>query len=265
MYPVLLNSPDLTIGTYSVLMAIAVVLSTALAVREAERRGTGLTYGLALCALAGALVGARAFWILQFSHPGQLWRALMIWSPGLVLYGGVAGGIAVAAIGLRRRRVPILPALDAAVPYLALGEGIARIGCFLAGCCWGRPCGLPWAVRFPAGSLAHQHQIEQGLVEATTAIPLPVHPTQLYMTAGLLLVFVLLKVGLARSPYPGFVLTAHLFLYGLLRFAVEAFRGDSERLFLSMTLSQMISLAMCVLAAGALAALGMRRRRASVP
>lgn len=265
MYPVLLNSPDLTIGTYSVLMAIAVVLSTALAVREAERRGTGLTYGLALCALAGALVGARAFWILQFSHPGQLWRALMIWSPGLVLYGGVAGGMAVAAIGLRRRRVPILPALDAAVPYLALGEGIARIGCFLAGCCWGRPCGLPWAVRFPAGSLAHQHQIEQGLVEASSAIPLPVHPTQLYMMAGLFLVFVLLKVGLARFSFPGFVLTAYLFLYGALRFTVEAFRGDSERVFASMTLSQTISLAVCVLAAGTLAALGMRRRRASVP
>ncbi|MCC6487381.1 MAG: prolipoprotein diacylglyceryl transferase [Candidatus Hydrogenedentes bacterium] len=264
MCPVLLNSSHLVIGTYSVLLSFALVLSTALAVREAERRATGLTYGLALCTLAGALVGARAFWILQFAHPSQLWRALMIWSPGLVLYGGVAGGIATVAIGLRIRRAPALPAMDAAVPYLALGEGIARIGCFLAGCCWGRPCVLPWAVQFPAGSLAHRHQIEQGLVEAGSALALPVHPTQLYMMSGLILVFVLLKIGLARSPYPGFVLTAYLFLYGGLRFTVEAFRGDSERVFASMTVSQMMSLAMFVLAAGMLA-LGMRRSRCSVP
>ena len=264
MYPVLVNSPYLTIGAYSVLLAVAVVLSTALAVREAERRETALTYGLALSTLAGALIGARAFWILQFSEPSQLWRALMIWSPGLVLYGGVAGGIAVMAVGLRLRRAPVLPAMDAAIPYLALGEGIARIGCFLAGCCWGRPCKLPWAVQFPAGSFAHEHQSEQGLLEAGAALPLPVHPTQLYMMTGLFLTFVLLRISLKRSPFQGFVLLAYLFLYGLLRFTVEAFRGDSERVFAAMTLSQAISLATCVLAAGALAVAGMRRWRASV-
>ncbi len=241
MHPVLFEFAGITIGSYSVLLAIAIVVSVSLAVREAERRHLPITYPMAVLVLLGALFGARVFWILQFSEPSQLWRAVILWSPGLVFYGGLVGGNLVLLVALRYRGAPLWPSLDVVAPHAALGEGIARIGCFLAGCCWGRVCTVPWGVRFPAGSFAYVDQLDAGLLDNTGATSLPVHPTQLYMAFGLAAVYAMLLFLLYRKHRAGTVVTAYIALYGLLRFTVEAFRGDSARPFLGMTVSQVIS------------------------
>lgn len=260
MHPILIDIAGLTISTYSVVLAVAVVTGVALAVREGERRALPITYGLGVWALLGALVGARAFWIVQFSEASRLWQAVLIWSPGLVFYGGLFGGFVTLWAGLRLRRAPMLASLDAVAPYAALGEGIARVGCFFAGCCWGMPCERPWSITFPADSYACVTQIDAGLIAPAAPSSLPVHPTQIYMLVGLLGVFVLLKRSLARNLLPGAVALRYLLLYGALRFVVEMFRGDSGRPLFGMTVSQVISLAL-FLGAIAISVIAARRTR----
>jgi phosphatidylglycerol:prolipoprotein diacylglycerol transferase len=244
VHPILIDIAEVTISSYTVMLAIAVVVSVSLTVREAERRGLAFTYPMAVPVLLGGLVGARAFWILQFDEPIGLWRAVMVWSPGLVLYGGILGGIAALLAILRVRKAPIWPTFDVVAPHAALGEGIARIGCFLAGCCWGRACTVPWGVRFPAGSLAHSEQWDAGLLDGSAHASLSVHPTQLYMAIGLAIAYAVLRLILRRQDPAGSVLAAYFAFYGVLRFAVEAFRGDSARPILGMTVSQALSVAL---------------------
>ncbi|MCL4691874.1 MAG: prolipoprotein diacylglyceryl transferase [Candidatus Hydrogenedentes bacterium] len=246
MYPILLDFFGITVSSYAVALSIAVVASAVATVREAEHRDVRFSYWTAVGALLGGLVGARAFWILQFSEWTNLGHAAIMWAPGMVLYGGVLGAVATLVVLSRVQRQALLPVLDVAAPHAALGEGIARIGCFLAGCCWGAPCAVPWGVRFPAGSLAYGAQLEAGLTDASATHSLPVHPTQLYMTVGLAIGYFALR-GILHRPHPnGLVLASYLAYYGALRFAVECVRGDSTRPLWGMTLSQAMSVMLLV-------------------
>lgn len=265
MYPILLDFSGFTISSYAVVLAIAVVAAAAAAVHEAELRNVRFSYLTAAGVLLGGLVGARAFWILQFSEWTNLWRAAIVWAPGMVLYGGVLGGVAALALMSRIQGQALLPMLDVAAPHTALGEGIARIGCFLAGCCWGAPCAVPWGVRFPAGSLAYGAQLEAGLTDASATHSLPVHPTQLYMAVGLAIGYFMLRSILRRSHLNGLVLASYLAYYGALRFIVECFRGDSTRPFWGMTLSQAISVMLLLTGITAMVLLRRNRRASAAP
>ncbi len=265
MHPILLDFSGFTISSYAVVLAIAVVAASAAAVHEAEQRNIRFSYWTAVGALLGGLVGARALWILQFSELANLWRAAIMWAPGMVLYGGVLGAVATLAVISRIQKQPLLPVLDVAAPHAALGEGIARLGCFLAGCCWGAPCTVPWGVRFPAGSLAYSAQLEAGLTDASAAHSLPVHPTQLYMAVGLAIGYFVLR-GILHRPRPnGFVIAAYLAYYGALRFAVECFRGDSTRPLWGMTLSQAISVMLLLTGITAMVLLRRNGRATAAP
>jgi len=262
MHPILFDFSGVIISTYTVMLAVAIVAGVSLTVREAERRELAITYPMAVLVLLGGLVGARAFWIIQFGHVSDLWQAVMIWSPGLVFYGGLIGGIATLLLILRIRHVPLWPSLDALAPHAALGESIARLGCFMAGCCWGRTCTVPWGVRFPAGSFAYMDQLEAGLLDGAAVTSLPVHPTQLYMAFGLGAVYAVLRLVLRHQHAPGYVLAAYFALYGVLRFTVEMFRGDSARPVLGMTVSQVLSAG--IVAAGVLLMCVVWRRKRGI-
>lgn len=245
MYPTLLEIGPLEFHAYPTMLAVAFITGSLLAVREATRgdRAFPATPQGGLWAFVGALVGAKVFWMLQFSEAKYLWRAVFVWEGGLVYYGGLVGGAIGLSAYLIINRFPYRRSADICAPYLALGQAITRVGCFLNGCCWGLPAeNLPWAVRFPKHSPAFDRQVQDNLLDRSAATSLPIHPTQLYMLAGLLVIALILKLALDRKvPFEGAVALGYCFLYGVLRFVVESYRGDSARSVFGMTVSQTIS------------------------
>jgi phosphatidylglycerol:prolipoprotein diacylglycerol transferase len=139
------------------------------------------------------------------------WHWARIGESGYVWYGGLLGALGAAVVYFRRR--PKLSGwlyADTFAPAIVAGASIGRIGCFLAGCCYGKPTALPWGVRFPD-------------------LPGPVHPTQLYDSAAALLLFLLLGWRYPRRRFDGENIALLLIGYSALRAMTEAFRGDSDR------------------------------------
>jgi len=247
MRPALFEIFGVSFYSYRVLLAASFVVCTLLAVRASERHGSiRLNPALGIWALVGALLGARVFYVLQYERLASVWKALFVWDGGLVFYGGLLGGTLTVAAYWRLRGTPFLQGADVIAPYLALGEAITRIGCFLNGCCYGTPTTAPWAVRFSQGSVAYQAHLDAGLVTPADRYSLACHPTELYMTFGLILVFFALQGRVFRRNWDGAVVCGYLLLYGILRFLAETVRGDSARSVFGMTVSQAISLALVI-------------------
>ncbi len=250
MHPILIDFGPFALHSYGLAMAVAFGLGIWVAMKRAEARGIGGKYALdlAVLILIFSLIGARAAYVVthwhEFAdhpldvispvqHTGQIGIA------GLVLLGGVIAGFATAWVYSRRKQIPFLVTTDLFVPSLALGIAIGRIGCFFNGCCFGLPSDLPWACTFPSYSLAGD--VFSGV---------HVHPTQLYETIYMLLVFAYLLLR-DRKPRPRGELTGwFLLLYGVGRFLIEMLRWyESEMIMISsprFTLSQLISAAMAV-------------------
>ena len=260
MRPELFAIGGVPVYAYRTLLAVAFVVCSLLTAREGRTRPGGIEVSPALgvWAMFGALIGAHAFFILQYGDPRNVWRAVFVWEGGLVFYGGLAGGVFAAWAYLARAKVPFLNAADSAAPYLALGEAITRIGCLLNGCCWGAACTLPWAITFPKHSPAYEAHLAAGAIGPDVAHSLPVHPTQLYMTAGLVVAAFVLRRALVRRRPDGVVFSGYLVLYGLLRFVVEWVRGDSARSAGGLTVSGAISAGLVALG---IAAIAYRTRR----
>jgi phosphatidylglycerol:prolipoprotein diacylglycerol transferase len=167
---------------------------------------------------------------------GRIPRVLALWEGGLVFYGGFIAAALAGAVYMRRHRLPFFAYADTLIPSLAFGHFLGRLGCFAAGCCWGRVAGgsWPWLVSFPPGSLAyeafagapdaHEHLLPGG------AGTLPLHPTQLYESFGELGLFLALAFVIRpRKRFDGQVLASWLLGYAVLRGTIEAFRGDVAR------------------------------------
>lgn len=227
--------------------------------------------------LLGGIVGARLFYAIQYwrffaEHPREI---LAVWKGGLVWYGGVAGAVVAVLCYLRRRRQPVLPVFDAVSPASIVGLAFGRIGCFLNGCCFGRPTDLPWGVSFPRyggaegfhTALARQfsppfaYQVERLGLDPRLDASLPVHPTQLYSVVAALVVFLLLTAYYPRRRRPGEVFWLMLVLYGSARFLIE-FARTNDAVLLGLTLPQVMSV---VLVPAGLALLIRSRRGADAP
>jgi len=240
----------LPLHTYGVMLALAFVAAIWLAQKEAERQGQDplLVGDLSFWILVSSLVGARVFFILVnwgdyfganalvTTRFGRVPRFFALWEGGMVFYGGFIAAALSAGVYLRLKKMPFLPWADTLIPSVAFGQFLGRIGCFAAGCCWGRSCdpGLPWAARFPPESLAFQSMAAR--VNASRFLDpdhlhtLPIHPVQLYESLGELLLFAFLAVWLRpRKRFNGQVMAAWLMLYAGLRTVTETFRGDVER------------------------------------
>lgn len=243
MRPTLFSIGPLDFHSYTVFMAAAFLVAVLLAVRENYKREHPYpaTPIIGIWIYLGALVGAKAYWIIQYDTWRHLHHAAVFWSSGLVFYGGLLGGSLAAIVYLKWRRIPLASAGDIAMPYVALAHGIARIGCFLNGCCWGTPSEMPWAVRYPSGTWVFRRHVESGLIEKTAEAAYPVHPTQLYAVLGLLIIFFVLRAVYKRPHPTGLVMLLYFLLYGGLRFVLEFFRGDSARPVFGMTVSQVIA------------------------
>lgn len=241
MHPVLVRFGPLTIHTYGVLVAAAFLLGLALAVKQAKKEGIPQEriVDIGFYVLVGAIVGSRLFFVAvnaghYLRHPLDIFK---IWEGGLVFYGGLIFALPLAVWYIRRHHLDTWRITDIFAPSIAIGHAVGRLGCFAAGCCYGRLCELPWAVTF--------HNPE---TLATAGIPL--HPTQLYESAGEFLNFLILITLRKFQSFKGQLFWTYIFLYSALRFVVEFFRGDEARgyLFGGISVSQGISVIMGIVA-----------------
>ena len=243
------------IKSYGLLLAISFALGMWLSVRRARPHGIpaepilDLVFGV----LVSSLVGVRLFYVLTHLGTFHPWyRAFFIWDGGLTLYGGVLLAIATVWWQTRRHGIPFLVIADIFAPGVALGIGITRIGCFLAGCCFGRECSTGIGVHFPAGSPAW---LQYG--------PAAVFPSQLFSSAGGFAIFGLLLLLERWRPARGATFGRFLVLYGAARFAVDFTRyyGPHQIMALGWTNNQWISVGMIAAGLALLVRVERNRRR----
>lgn len=204
-----------------------------------------LVAGVAGSRVAFVAVNAGAF-AAACLHPGApagrfsgCLAPLRFWEGGLVFYGGALAAAGVAVWFCRREGWSFGRFADVAAPSLSIGHVFGRIGCLLAGCCFGAPCAAPWGLSFPRGSVAFDELQAEGALAWGAGRTLSLHPTQLYEALGELAIFALLLVlerrddraaaGGRRPARPGHVFGAYVAAYAALRFVVEMFRGDTAR------------------------------------
>jgi len=233
MHPILFKVGPISVPAYGFFVAAGFLLGVALAVRRAHQEGIDpeIITDLAFYILLGTLAGARFYFVAEHwsFYRGKPWEALYLWQGGLAFYGGFIGAFIFGFFYVRRKHLPFWDLADLIAPSIAAGHAVGRLGCFSAGCCYGRPCHLPWAVTFTdPRSLAR--------------LGVPLHPTQLYHALANLLIFLFLYWFYPKRRFSGEVFVAYLFLYGLGRFTVEFFRGDPRTFIGPLSLPQWFSI-----------------------
>ena len=250
MYPQLVHFGRFFLPTYGFLVSLGVLVGLWISVRNSERLGIDgeKAWNLGILVVLCGIVGAKVLYVINdWSSYANNWRE--IFSLNTLQAGGVFSGGLIAAIGagiwyMRRHHMPALRTCDAFSPGLALGHSIGRIGCFAAGCCYGKPTHHFWGVTF-----------HNPLAASLVGTPLneALEPTQLFESALELTLFFVLSGLLKRKKFDGQVFGAYLFLYGMARYFLEFLRGDPGRgeVFGGlMTGTQFISL--CLVCAGGL-------------
>jgi phosphatidylglycerol:prolipoprotein diacylglycerol transferase len=263
LFPNLLKLGPLEIHSYGLMLALAFVVGTQLALAEAARRGLpeGRLYALCLWILGLAIAGSRLMYVASHagSYAGRWLDVVKLWEGGLTMYGGVVAALLGALVYLRRHALPVAAVFDAFSPAIALGSGITRIGCFLNGCCYGKPCDLAWCVVFDPRSFA-----------GSTYPGVPLHPTQLYLSAAGFLGFALLWSLRKRLQRPGQLFFVFLLVESATRFGIDFLRhydpaGESvDLLGARLSLTQVVCLVLAAVALGGLLAAA-RRQPAAVP
>jgi phosphatidylglycerol:prolipoprotein diacylglycerol transferase len=217
VHPEILHWGVLRITSYGLMLAIAFLVGTWLALRESRRLGLDedRVVSVILVALVGGVVGARALYVAEHLQDfrGTYLSVLALWQGGLTLYGGIAAGTVAGLFAARRTGLPTWVTADALAPSLVLGTVFGRVGCFLNGCCYGHPTRLPWGVVFPADSFAG---LEFG--------PVPVHPAQLYFAAASLGLFLLGWTMRRRMRVPGVLFWTLIALLALVRIPLDLTR-----------------------------------------
>lgn len=220
MHPILFRIGPLTIYTYGLAIAIAFLCAISLVFHEGKRAGinTSKLGDLCFIVILVGIIGSRILYILM--NPSdyllQPLKMFKIWEGGLVIYGGIIGAMVAGIVYIKKNALPFWQIMDIIAPALALAQSIGRIGCFMAGCCYGAPTDLPWGVKFSSpNSLAPIGEC--------------LHPTQLYHSLSNLVLFVILYYILKKKrAFTGQTFCLYLCLYPLFRFITEFFRGDSR-------------------------------------
>lgn len=241
MHPVLFQIGPVAIFTYGLFVALGVVAWMFISKKEAIRLGQdeGPITDLCFYIVLSAMVGARLFYVavnpgIFLDDPLEIFK---IWNGGLVFYGGFIAAALVAMGYLKKRRIPIWQTADVLSPGLAAGHVLGRVGCFFAGCCYGKTCELPWAVTFSDP-------------QSLAPLGMPLHPSQLYEVINNLVIFCVLWLLRRRKTFEGQVFWIYLLMYGITRTVLEIFRGDPRGLFFdgNLSVSQIIGIALAVFA-----------------
>ena len=225
MFPRLLELGPITLYSYGLLLALGYLAGLRLALIRARARGLNgdRVMDLGIWIIVSALVGAKLLllyqdWRIFSSDPKQL---LSLAQSGGVFYGGLILAVIVALWYIRRHQLPMWTTTDVFAPGIALGHVIGRIGCFLAGCCYGRETTVPWSVVFTDPF---------ALANAGTPLNVHLHPTQLYESGAEALILAgLLFFEKRGRAFPGRTFWGYMLVYAVSRFVIEFFRGDRGR------------------------------------
>jgi len=253
----------LAMPTYGILLVLGMLAGLWIVTRQARKAGLvpETITDMAVYAIIAGLIGAKVLlliveWPYYSRNPREL---LSLFQSGGVFYGGLLGAIPVAFWYARRHQLDGWKTADVLAPGVAVGQAIGRIGCFMAGCCYGRPADVPWAVTF-TDVYANRN--------VGTPLDTPLHPTQIYESLACFLILGVLLWMAPRKRFHGQVVLAYVVLYAVARFAVEMFRGDAIRGFVlggRLSTSQFIAVLMVVAAALVLPYLWRRKRVAPAP
>jgi phosphatidylglycerol:prolipoprotein diacylglycerol transferase len=255
MYPLLFKLGPLSIYSYGVLLATAYIVGLQLALRRADRAGLSgqRVMDLGIFIIISALVGAKLMlFIVEFkqftSEPARL---MVLLKSGGVFYGGLLLGLPVAWWYIQRHKLPLWTTCDLFAPGLALGHSIGRMGCLLAGCCYGLATDVPWAITFTSSLAA---------TNVGTPLGIALHPTQVYEAVAELAIFGFLLVGERRwRHFAGRTFWTYLLLYPISRIIIEFYRGDPRGMVIgSVSTSQFLSALLVPLAIAMLILLSRR-------
>lgn len=217
MSPILFRLGSLSIYAYGFFLALGFVVGLILAVLKTQKEGVPFEHvaNLFFYTVLSAILGSRLLFILvnvdlYRQNPLQMFK---IWEGGLVFYGGLILAVAVSMGYMRWHRLPVWKLADLFSPSIAIGLFFGRLGCFFAGCCYGKETSLPWGVVFTdPNSLAPLHAF--------------LHPVQLYEAGGNLALFFFLKWREKKKAFDGEIFWLLILLYAMIRFFVEMMRGD---------------------------------------
>src|SRR5262245_49381935 len=244
MYPRLLELGPITVYSYGVLLAAAYLLGLKLAMVRAHARGldSARVLDLGIYIIISALLGAKLLLVVTdfrtfVNDPSEL---ISLARSGGVFYGGLILAVSVALWYIRKIGLPLWTTCDVFAPGIALGHVVGRFGCFFAGCCWGKPTDVPWAITFTNPYAA---------ANVGTPLNVPLHPTQLYEAGAEALILGLLLFTERRGrAYPGRTFWLYMLLYAISRFIIEMFRGDPRGSIMMFSTSQFISVVLAPLA-----------------
>ena len=235
MYPNLFSIGPLTIHSYGLFVALGFAVAFLVSLRLGKAHGinTQQITDMGLIMILMAIIGSRlTYVVMNFSHykahPVDIFK---IWEGGLVFSGGLVTVVIVMVWYFRRHQLSFWGMGDLWAPGIAIGQALGRMGCFMAGCCYGKPTDLPWAVTF-----THP----QSLAPLNT----PIHPTQLYAAFSGFIIFLVLLFLNAKKQFQGQVFIWFLILHSTARLFMERFRGDERGLIAGteMSMTQLVTL-----------------------
>ncbi|MBU0972223.1 MAG: prolipoprotein diacylglyceryl transferase [Proteobacteria bacterium] len=241
MHPILLDIGSFKLYTYGLFLALGFMAAVWFSKRNARFYNTPdpVISDLFFVILLSAIVGARLLYVLinfeTYRH--NLLDTVKIWQGGLVFFGGFIAAVVAGLVLLKLKKLPIARTADIIAPGIALGHAIGRLGCLFAGCCYGRTCDLPFAIKFTNPS---------GLAP----LNLYLHPTQIYMVISNFILFLILMWLQKRKQFHGMVFLVYVMLYSAFRSGIEFFRGDFRGAFFFefLSLSQGIGLVVSFIA-----------------
>ena len=236
MYNDILTIGKITIHGYGLMIGIGFLAAVLIGMYRVKKRGMNQEAILDIaiyCILAGFLGGKILYVIVEWKRfIADPWSVLG--NAGFVVYGGIITGVLAGYIYGRIKKIDFFQYFDLVMPEIAIAQGFGRIGCFLAGCCYGRPTDSWLGVVFPEGSLAPSG--------------IKLLPTQLIMSAGDFLIAIVLILFARKNKIDGNVGAGYLLLYGVGRFVIEYFRNDNRGAVGALSTSQFISIFIVVIA-----------------
>jgi len=236
MHRILIRIGPFAIASYGVMVAIAFIMGIFVAERRAKKYGVlpERVMDLSMVILIGSIIGARALYV--FTHISEYranpWTMFAVWQGGLTFYGGFILAFILSIIYLKSKKISIGKMADIIAPAIALGIGFGRIGCFLNGCCFGKPTHFPISVVFPEYSPCGWILPGQR-----------VHPTQIYSSIDGFVIFLILLVIERKKKFSGELFWFFVLFYSLFRFCIDFLRWyePSAYVFPNITNNQIIS------------------------
>jgi phosphatidylglycerol:prolipoprotein diacylglycerol transferase len=220
VYPLLFQIGALKLYTYGLMMAVGFFAAIQWGMRRASRYNVSEDFisNLSWIMVIGGVLGGRLGYFLFEQSPADIFslRFLEFQKGGMVFYGGFIVAVIGSYIYSRKHGIPFLTVADIMGPPIALGHAFGRLGCLMAGCCYGKHCELPWAITF-------HHPM------SLAPLNIPIHPTQIYESLGLFAIAGALHLFQKRQKFMGQMFAMYLALYAILRTTVELYRGDEDR------------------------------------